>query len=323
MIDAQDNGGLDITEFHWMLEMLHTVDVGLVVLDRDCKVRLWNRFMENHSGMRPDAVMDRSLFEAFPEIPEQWLRNKLESVSLLGNRAFLTWEQRPYLFAFRNYRPITGTAPWMYQNVTIVPLRSASTEVDHVCLIVYDVTETAVSKRALTDANAELEHLSRTDRLTGLNNRGYWEQLLEQEFRRYRRSGAVSTLVLFDIDHFKQVNDTHGHPAGDAVIRVIAETLRRGMRSTDEAGRYGGEEFAVILLDTDANGAAYFAERLRRQVADRVVEHDDLELSVTISIGVAELDPTVPDHGTWIERADAALYRSKAGGRNCVTCWSE
>ncbi|WP_258868088.1 PAS domain-containing protein [Alkalilimnicola ehrlichii] len=181
---------IDIAEFHWLLEILQNVDVGLVVLDSNYRIQLWNSFMESHSGKSSTQVMDRELFELFPEIPEAWLRHKVDPVFLLNNRAFTIWEQRPYLFRFRNYRPITGTAEFMYQNTTMIPLRSSHGKVTHACLIVYDVTDIAVTKLALTEANDQLEQLSRTDALTKLNNRGYWETCLIQEFRRYQRGGG-------------------------------------------------------------------------------------------------------------------------------------
>jgi len=309
-----------MTEFHWTLEVLQNLDVGLVVLDRDYQIQVWNGFMENHSGLSASEVRGHDLFALFPEIPEEWLKHKAQTVFLLNNRAFTIWEQQPHVFPFRNYRPITGTAEFMYQNITIIPLTSMSGEVSHICLIVYDVTDIAVSKQALTSANQQLERLSRTDRLTELNNRGYWEECVVREFRRQQRSGQKSTLVMFDIDHFKQVNDRYGHPAGDAVIRAVSQVLRRNLRDSDIAGRYGGEEFGVVLINTDAPSALYFAERLRKTVQALTVTHDDQAIQFTISLGLAELAAEVEDHKEWIARADKALYQAKEGGRNrsCV-----
>lgn len=310
------SNNLEPAQFHWMLEMLQNIDVGLVVLDRDYRVQVWNGFMENHSGWHADEVCDRSLFELFPEIPEEWLRHKAETVFQLNNRAFAIWEQRPYLFRFKNYRPITGTAEFMFQNISLIPLQSLNGVVDHIGLIVYDVTDIAVNRQALTAANTQLEHLSRTDRLTDLHNRGYWEECLEREFRRFRRTGQKVSLVMFDIDHFKQVNDEYGHPAGDTVICEVAELLRRNLRDTDVAGRYGGEEFGVVLVNTDGDSAMFFAERLRKVVETTTVHHEGRDISFTISLGIAELDATMHDHRQWIECADRALYQSKKNGRN-------
>ncbi len=309
----------DIGELHWLMDTVQSIDVGLVVLDRDYQIQVWNGFMENHSGLCAPQVQGQPLFTLFPGLPEAWFRRKADSVFMLRNRAFTTWEQRPYLFQFRNYRPITGQAEFMYQNTTLMPLISPDGSVEHICIIIYDVTDVAVSKLELSKANAELARLSRTDRLTGLNNRGYWEECLEAEYRRYQRTLAGVTLIMFDIDHFKRINDTYGHQAGDEVIRTLSRTLQATMRETDIAGRYGGEEFAVILIDTDASHARCFAERLRHAVDALCVNYDGREIRFTISLGLAELQPEVTTHTAWIELSDQALYHSKENGRNRLT----
>lgn len=314
---------IDIKEIHWLMDMLQTIDVGLVVLDRDYRVQMWNSFMENHSGLTPAHVMGHNLFDLFGEIPEAWFKRKLDMVFELNTRSFTTWEQRPYLLRFRTYRPISSPAEHMYQNVTLIPVGSADGRIRHVGVIIYDVTDTALGKLELESANVQLAQLSRTDRLTGLNNRGYWEECLQQEFARFQRSKAPCSLIMFDIDHFKPVNDTHGHQAGDEVIRVTAASLLNTVRTTDIAGRYGGEEFAVILTDTDAASARYVAERLRKKIEALTVEYEGRAIDYTISLGVAELTPGLASHQAWLEQADQALYRAKEGGRNRVVVHGE
>ncbi len=306
----------DINELHRLFGILQHVGVGLVVLDRDHKVQLWNGFMENHSGLAGNKVRDNDLFELFPELPREWLQHKLNTVLTLNNRAFTTWQQRPYLFRFDSYRPITSAAPHMYQDVTFFPLTSLNGEVNHVCLMIYDVTEAALDELALKEANKELELLGRTDGLTGLYNRRAWEELLAAEYARCERSGNSAVLVMFDIDHFKKVNDTYGHQAGDEVIRAVSELLRRVKREPDIAGRYGGEEFGVILADTDMHGASYFAERLRSAIEAHTVHYGEQEIRFTISLGLADLRYSETGYNEWLERSDQALYASKEGGRN-------
>ncbi|WP_396589236.1 PAS domain-containing protein [Bermanella sp. R86510] len=136
----------EMTEFHWLMDILQTIDAGLVVLNRDYEIQLWNSFMENHSGLRPDQTKDKSLFSLFPEIDEVWFRKKAEAVFLLNTRAFVIYEQRPYLFKFQNNHPITGRADHMYQNATLIPLSNTDGSTDHICLIVYDVTRAAVNQ---------------------------------------------------------------------------------------------------------------------------------------------------------------------------------
>lgn len=135
-----------LKEFYWYIDILQNVDVGLAVLDKNYTIQLWNGFMENHSGQHPNSAKDENIFKLFPEIDQDRFRSKAESVFLLKSSAFSSWEQRPYLFKFKNYRPITCTAPYMYQNTTIIPLVSTTGEVNHICIIVYDVTEEAMFK---------------------------------------------------------------------------------------------------------------------------------------------------------------------------------
>lgn len=312
----------NMNELHWLMDMFNTVDVGLVVLDRDYKVCIWNGFMENHSGMLPSAVKDRDLFDLFPSIDEKWFRGKSESVFILKNRSFTIWEQQPYIFRFKNYRPITGKADYMYQNATFIPLTTTTGEVSHICIIIYDVTDAAVNKQELEEANAKLEQMSRTDALTKLANRGFWEQTLRKEYVRLTRSGAKSCLLMFDIDHFKHINDEHGHSGGDEALRHISNLLLKSLRESDVAGRYGGEEFAVTLVDTDTEGAQNFAERLRKLIENTAILFDGKQIKLTVSIGFACFDAEFGCHEKWIEAADKALYYSKEHGRNQVTNFS-
>lgn len=310
-----------LNEFHWLMDVLHSIDVGLVVLDLNMHIKLWNGFMQNHSAKTSTDVLDQCLFKVFPELPEAWFRRKLQSVTVLRNASFTTWEQRPYLFRFKNYRPVTGTAEYMYQNCTILPLTDPFGQVNHVCLIVYDVTEVAINRLQLQEANAKLHQISRTDGLTGLLNRKAWEQALRREFKRFQRYHHACSLILFDIDHFKEVNDTYGHTAGDQVIRRTAAMLLEGLRDSDVAGRYGGEEFAVILADTDAAGAKVVAERLRTKIEATSVPYEQHIINYTISLGIAELSEKISDPTMWIDTADRGLYNAKRSGRNLAVIY--
>ena len=309
----------DMNEIHWLMDMFNTVDVGLVVLDREYKVCIWNGFMENHSGLLPSAVKDKDIFDLFPSIDEQWFRGKTESVFVLKNRSFTIWEQQPYIFKFKNYRPITGKADHMYQSSTIIPLSTITGEVGHICIIIYDVTDEAMNKLELEQVNQKLEQMSRTDSLTTLANRGYWETTLRKEFKRLQRSEGVCSLLMFDIDHFKRVNDNYGHSGGDEAIRHISDLLKKTLRETDTAGRYGGEEFVVTLVDTDNEGAQIFAERLRSLIEKSSIFYDNKQIQITVSVGFAAYTSDFDKHEQWIEAADLALYHSKETGRNKVT----
>lgn len=173
-------------------------------------------------------------------------------------------------------------------------------------------------ERELHEKNALLERLSSTDDLTGLANRRQLEKALRFEFLRALRYGTPLCVVLADLDHFKEVNDRFGHAGGDRVLREVAEVFRSRLRATDTAGRYGGEEFLVVL-GSSASGARVLADRWRRDLERRaIVLEDGSRIRVTMSLGVAERSEGMQDAEALVKAADRALYAAKAGGRNRV-----
>jgi diguanylate cyclase len=312
---------IEFTEMHWLMDVLQNIDVGLVILDREYKIQLWNGFMENHSGLRPDEVHDKPLFESFPDIPETWFRQKAEPVFELKTRTFTIWEQRPYLFKFKNYRPITGRAPYMYQNSSIIPLESIDGSVKHICLIIYDVTDIAVNREDLTKANNNLTYLSKIDGLTELLNNQYWQEEFSREYQRSQRSKSVSSLVLFEIDDFNTLNSQFSHQTGDEVLRAVASALTQTARQTDIIGRTSGEQFSVLLVDTDVKAAINFAERLRKKIAATVVTSEQSEIQFTISSGVAELSSDFGADTQWLSAANKALRHAQNNGKNKTTVY--
>ena len=169
--------------------------------------------------------------------------------------------------------------------------------------------------RRVRRQNVELRALSATDALTGLPHHTAWQRAVEREFARARRYNQPAAVLMLDLDHFKAINDVHGHATGDAVLRAVGEILSQLLRAQDVAGRYGGEEFGLLLPGTTQAGAEAIAERIRARLDSRVMipEHG---LRVTTSIGCAALEPRDASATAWIARADRALYRAKAAGRN-------
>ena len=158
------------------------------------------------------------------------------------------------------------------------------------------------------------------DGLTKAFNKKYFTDRLESEFTFSLRHGSPLSLVMFDIDHFKRINDTYGHQAGDAVLSDLSSLMMMSLRTEDVFARYGGEEFAVICRGSDLSQAQVIGERLRRASEGRQFAHDGKIIPVTISVGVAGLpDPAIKDASALVSAADAALYRSKQGGRNRVS----
>lgn len=172
----------------------------------------------------------------------------------------------------------------------------------------------------LEEKNRELERLSISDGLTGLLNHRHIQEVVREEFERAKRTREALAVVMFDLDHFKKVNDTYGHQVGDRVLQEMARILRRTAREIDKLGRYGGEEFIAVLPDTGIDDAATFAERVRERVERNPFAVGRARpLHLTVSAGAATYPhPAVYNPRTLIHRADQALYAAKAAGRNRV-----
>jgi two-component system cell cycle response regulator len=185
----------------------------------------------------------------------------------------------------------------------------------------YELLALLSEEAAVSIHNARLhrqvEDLARLDGLTGVYNRRSFDEIMRTEFRRSQRYSQDLTLIMGDIDYFKKVNDTYGHPAGDAVLKTVAQRLRSALRDIDFVARYGGEEFAVVLPTTPHASGKVTAERLRASVAAQPILTEDYAIPVTISLGLATAPPAQSVE-ILIKRADDALLEAKRGGRNCV-----
>lgn len=177
-------------------------------------------------------------------------------------------------------------------------------------------------ERELEEMNDRLRRMSQTDGLTGLDNRRYLEERLHEMFEHSLRLHEPLSAVMCDIDHFKSVNDTHGHQAGDAILRQFAQLIKKQAREIDRVGRYGGEEFVIILPGTVLEAAETFAQRVREEIEKHVFTHNDLKLNRTVSCGVATWPhPRIASRDDLIRAADDSLYVAKETGRNKVVAF--
>lgn len=200
-----------------------------------------------------------------------------------------------------------------HEALTITPVPDRSGQLAHFVAIKEDVTQRKLQEH-------ELQRLASVDPLTGVSNRRVFMERLAFELARVRRYGEAAALLMLDLDHFKLVNDRHGHAAGDAVLRSFTERATAELRQTDTLGRLGGEEFAILLPATDEAGACELAERIRMRLAGQPIEYGGQSIAVTVSTGVALLESTDPHADAVLARADEALYRAKQRGRNRIEC---
>jgi diguanylate cyclase (GGDEF)-like protein len=208
-----------------------------------------------------------------------------------------------------------GSTPWVEITVAQAPYAPATA-----VLTLRDINARKQAELQLQQASRELEAMAHTDALTGAANRRSFDIGLGAEWRRTRREGRPLALLLFDVDYFKRLNDSHGHPAGDEVLKRLAVQLRNhARRPGDLSARYGGEEFALILPSTGAEAALRIGDSVRR--AFRECFADRPELATTVSAGVAVAPEDAASPAELLLHADAALYRAKAQGRDRCVLW--
>ncbi len=306
-----------------LYNILNHINIGMTVLDEQNRVVVWNQFMVKHSGIDEADLVGKNLFDVFAYLPRQWMELKLRSVRLIRNYSFVSWTQKPYLFRFSHNSMMTGeTVDFMHQDCTFIPVKEELTGDIYVCITIHDMTDVVISQRKLTeinDINKTLEQMTNHDNLTSLYNRAYVEKQIDLEFRKAKRYGNIFSVIFCDIDKFKVVNDTHGHLAGDEVLKNASATLQPQLRSADVLGRYGGEEFIILLPETSLENASNLCRRLCGTMEKMVTHYQGVQIKITISIGVVQFRPDINNYLQMLHEADVALYHSKTNGRNAVT----
>lgn len=270
----------------------------------------------------------------------QWTQRRFESNTGLVSMVVKNAHYLPFGGVVRDRKPVVYTAdegfegmesmlvlPLVVQDNTIGTFMVAAKAPHRFTNERREMLEVVANQVAVTLQNARLysqmESMATTDGLTGLANHRTFQQKLDEAIARARRGKKKFTLLLTDIDHFKSVNDTYGHPVGDEVLRKVAATFESNLRETDIPARYGGEEFAIILEETDHDGARIIADRLRTELKKLVFQTDQGPFSRTMSIGMAEWPTDATDKQDLIDLTDQALYHSKENGRDRVTAFGE
>jgi diguanylate cyclase (GGDEF)-like protein/PAS domain S-box-containing protein len=292
----------------WLNALLTSItDYALVALDSSGRVCEWNETIRRVTG-HTEAIVGSpySLFYPADAITGEQVLDRLREA-----------DQNGWVLDEGARLRADGTRFWASAMISPIPDRDADVDdpdAPAYCMVLRDISD----KR---DAVESRRKSAFCDHLTGVANRRAFFEAAELELQRNRRTPRPTSLILIDADHFKHVNDRHGHPGGDAVLRQIGLLLTATFRQVDVVARVGGEEFAVLLPSSTLDGAAAVAERLRQLVAAQTVSFDGAAITLTVSAGVAASDGGEVDLDTLMKRADQALYAAKAGGRNRIECW--
>ncbi|MDX9746522.1 MAG: diguanylate cyclase [Syntrophales bacterium] len=292
-------------------QVFDILDTGIVILDRDLKVFRWNNWMERHSGIAADRIIGQSLFDFFPDLDNPRFFRSCRCVVGLGNLYFFSQKLHRYLFPFKPVSTLDKRFPFMQQSCNMGPIRDENGEITYICITVQDVTDIAVYEQRLIEMNMK-------DGLTGTYNRRFLNIRLREEINRALRYGNPLSLIMFDLDHFKAVNDIHGHPFGDHILQAVTVLIGTLIRNSDILARYGGEEFCCILPETNLDQARVIAERCRRTVEESMFRFQGIDARITISLGITQMVDGMDTPEKLIDRADQALYTAKRGGRNRV-----
>jgi diguanylate cyclase (GGDEF)-like protein len=294
------------------------LELGILILNSKGEIALWNRWLVKASGQRSDDLIGLPLAIAFPELKNSRVEQAVQLAIEKDQSSFLS--QCLNRAPFNLFRPQNDDeAPMrMQQQIQITPLRQFNNE--QFCLIqIQDVTASVLREKILQERAAELHRFAYQDGLTGVPNRRYYEEKLEEEWRRAIRHNHPLSLLMIDIDYFKRYNDALGHQQGDTCLQDIARALRATLRRPDDViARYGGEEFVVLLPFTPLAGCITIAEQLLHAVRSlkRVHPNSPHEI-VTVSIGCASVNPSRDsDPSILVQEADLALYFAKQHGRN-------
>ncbi|HKZ17278.1 MAG TPA: diguanylate cyclase [Geobacteraceae bacterium] len=292
-------------------QILETINIGLIILDKELNIRYWNRWMESHSGISAGKIVGAPVFDFFPALNTPKFQRSCKSVLTFGNFSYFSQKLHHFLFPFKTASSFGSRFQNMQQSCSLGPLRNGDNVITALYITVQDVTELAEYEHKLLEMNMK-------DGLTGIYNRRFLEMRLRDEFERHTRYSRQFSVIMLDIDFFKKVNDSFGHQCGDFILKSVSAKIASIIRKTDFIARYGGEEFCCLLPETALGPATGLAERFRTAIAGLKNVYQDLEIDVTISLGVSEMSPEISSPEALLQQADKALYMAKNSGRNRV-----
>jgi diguanylate cyclase (GGDEF)-like protein len=292
-------------------QVLDMLNMGVVILDTDLCIQYLNNWMTRQIVIDRKKIIGAKLIEVFPNLDNPLFLRSIKSVLTFGNYYFFSQRLHGYLIPMKPSGAFPTQFKFMQQSCTAYPIRNDNNAIHQICITIQDVTEIAAYEQILLGINLK-------DSLTGAYNRLFLTTRLADEFERHRRYSRTLSLLMLDIDHFKNINDTYGHQCGDFTLKAICETISAVLRKADMLVRFGGEEFCCLLPETDLRSALIMAERIRKTIEEKEFHFNDALIRITVSLGVREFHGDIDSPDTLLRTADEALYKAKKAGRNQV-----
>lgn len=294
--------------------ILDIIGNGIFIADRDLTIRFWNTWLAIHTGIGKDTAQGCLLGDLFPDTSFNLLKRKVKVALKLESSTFTNSMVDKFIIPIELKRITKSIFQYMRQDVVITPLNE-----NEVSIIIYDASPLLEAKAVLNDQLLLIEEQATTDSLTKSYNRKMFNDLLTLEAKKAARYDKRFSLIIFDIDNFKSVNDTYGHLVGDEVLKAMATISTNTIRKSDIFARWGGEEFVILLPETNLAEAAILADKVRAMIA----AYDFGEPGhKTCSFGVAEYSPE-EKNDTLVSNADKALYYAKNNGKNQVAIFDQ
>ncbi len=294
-------GGLDRS-------ILDTAENGfLIIKGNDLQVLFWNRWLAIQTKITRETAQGTTLDCLFPDTSFRLLKRKIRIASKIKASTFINSSVDKYLIPISLNRITTSIFKHMRQDCVITLLND-----DEVSLIIYDSSPLLEARAVIKEQLSIVERQATIDSLTHCYNKRMFNELLSGEIKRTNRLNTVFSLIIFDIDNFKIVNDTFGHLTGDTVLQEIARITKSVIRESDYFARWGGEEFCLLLPDTNIQGAKSLADKLQRTIANHDFGNPG---TITCSFGTVQFSPEITEDQL-VSSADKALYQAKQNGKN-------
>ncbi len=289
--------------------ILDTIENGILILESDLTILFWNRWLVINTGINKDTAQGCRLDELFPNASFKLLKRKVKISLKLQSSTFTNSTVDKFIIPIELKKITKSIFHYMRQDAVITPLNDKQ-----VSVVIYDTSPLLEARATINEQLALVQKQATTDALTGCYNKQMFNTLLSAESSRAMRYGSIFTLIIFDIDNFKSVNDTYGHLVGDQVLKALAKLANNCIRNSDIFARWGGEEFTILLPETNLTNGAIVADKIRSVIASYDCGDPGHK---TCSFGVAEFFPE-DSTNTLVSRADEALYFAKNNGKNQV-----